>query len=170
MEQATVETSGHSRPVGARQTRKIIAGWGGPPMRAVLLVGRPDVVLELPSMYSPIGWVRSRRLKKSLGERWRGEVDRWHEQEFPDYMGLALDQFGTLHLLALERGPFITAEVKDELRQWPISDVKVVMKADRGMWRVVEISDGTESYVVLAPYVLHARRAALRLIAESSGG
>jgi hypothetical protein len=170
MERATMEAGGHSRPVGARTTRKIIAGWGGPAMRAVVLVARPDVVLDLPSMYSPVGWFRKRRLEKRLGERWQGEVDRWHEQVFADYMGLALDQFGTLHLLALQRGSFILAEVKAELRQWPISDVKVTIKSDGGMWRVVEISDGTETCMVIAPLVFPSRRAAMRLISESSGG
>jgi hypothetical protein len=168
MEQGTVQ-AGTVRPVGARQTKNIIAGWDGPPMRAVLLLGRPDVILEYPSMYSPTGWIGKLRLKKGLGERWRGEVDRWRVGEFPEYMGLALDHFGTLHLLSLERGSFILAQVKDELKQWPISDVKVTIKSNGCMWRAVEISDDTESYMVIAPSIFRARRAALRLISESAG-
>jgi hypothetical protein len=135
-------------------------------MRAVVIVGRPDVILELPSMEMawPIGWIKKRRLERRLGDR------PWQSQVLPDHMGLALDGLGTLHVLALEKDDRILVEVKEELRQWPIRDVKVAIASDKGWWRVIEISDGTVTYIVLAPFALPSQRAAMKLIAESSGG
>jgi hypothetical protein len=166
MEQATVETGGSTRTLGSRIARKIIAGWDGPAMRAVTIVARPETVLELPSntyLYWPVSWLKRRGLEKRLGDR------PWQGQELPEYMGLALDQLGILHLLDGRKGSGALAEITGELRQWPIDDVKVTLASDRGWWRVVEISDDTQTHIVLAPFVLPSQRAAMRQIAESSG-
>ena len=165
-EQATVERARQTRPLGTRLARKIIGGWGGPAMRAVTIVARPEVILELPSytyLYWPISSILRRRLEKRLGDR------SWQGQALPDYMGLALDELGTLHLLSGQKGSGVLAEITGELRQWPIDDVKVVVTSDSGWWRAVEISDDAGACIVLAPFVLPSQRAAMRLIAESSG-
>jgi hypothetical protein len=161
----TVEVAGRTRPVGSRLSQKILAGWGGPAACAVVIVGRPDVILDLPSMkmFWPLGSIKKRRLERRLADR------PWKSQVLPGYMGLALDGMGTLHLLALEMQDRILAEVKEEVRQWPAGEVKVADASGRGLWRVVEITDGTGTYVVLAPCVLPSQRAALKLISESTG-
>lgn len=168
MEQATVEAAGQSRPVGARIARKIVEDWEGPPMWAIAIVASPDAVLAGPDLnhirFWPFSSIRKRRLEKRLS-KWP-----WQSQVLPESMGLALDEVGILHFLALKKSPSFMEEAKGELRQWPIHDVKVVITSDSGWWRVVEISDETGAYIVLAPFVLPSQRAALRLIAESSGG
>lgn len=133
-------------------------------MRAVTIVARPDVVLALPSnhLYWPLGSIKRRRLEKRLSKY------PWQGQKLPDYMGLALDELGTLHLLSGQKGSGFLGEITGELRQWPIHDVKVFI-ADSGWWRIVEISDDTETYIVLAPFVLPSQRAAMRSIAKSMG-
>jgi hypothetical protein len=167
MEQATVEAAGNIRLLGSRLARKVVTGWDGPALRAVSIVLRPDVALDLPSMtmkkYWPVSWITKRRLERRLGDR------PWQSQVLPAYMGLALDGLGSLHFLALERGDRILPEVKEELRQWPISNVEVIT-SDSGWWRAVEVTDGTAAYMVVAAFFLPSQRAALRLMAESSGG
>jgi hypothetical protein len=156
-----------TRPLGTRLTRKIIEGWGGPALRAATIVLRPECVLALPSYthhrYWPISTIKRRRLEKRLGNR------SWKGQELPDYMGMSLDELGILRLLSGQKGSGFLAEITGELRRWPIDEVKVVVASDSGWWRIVEISDDAGDYVVLAPFVLPSQRAAMRLIAESSG-
>jgi hypothetical protein len=167
MKHTTVEQARPRSPLGTKGALKIAMGWDGPPLRAVSLLGRPDVVLALPSMnsgrYWPFSQLNKRRLKKRLGNR------PWQSQVLPEYMALTLDEIGSLRLLELERGSFILGKIKKELKQWPVADVKVAIATDSGWWRVVEISDKAGTYVVLSPFISRSQRASLKFIAQASG-
>jgi hypothetical protein len=152
--------TGTGEPVGPWRMRRLAKRWGRAPVRAAAFVRRPDYVeLALkatgPDIAAKVG------LDPELREPASAAV-----QSLPDMQLLVLDQLQTLHLIGLEG--WTLGRLGEELMQWPLSDVTVLVKPGKGKFRAVEICSGETRLLLAGPWKNASQRRALELIERES--
>ena len=80
----------------------------------------------------------------------------------PQDMLLALDSFGTLHLLGM--GGLVLAGPRETLRRWPAGTATVDVAEGGGWFRPLSITDDGGSMTAAAPYLGSRQKAALALM------
>jgi hypothetical protein len=119
---------------------------------AVALIRRADVIV---SYINPV------MVDKAPLRAARGDF------QFPQDMLLALDSFGTLHLVGM--GGLVLARPRETLRRWPAGTATVVVGEGRGFFRPLTITDSRDTVTVAATYMGSSQKEALALIERVTG-
>jgi hypothetical protein len=148
-------------PVGTRRLVKLATRWSGDTgIQAVGLAKRADVGKLMASSSGVPGTgrlVAGGKLREAEGA----------SLKLPEQMLLVLDAADTVHLLRM-KGLVALTPHSDPLRSWPVADVEIRLHDGRGLFRALEIDDGTNALMTAALWRPEVQREAFRLIAAAT--
>jgi hypothetical protein len=140
-------TIAHMQGVGGRRMLRLAREWVGGEVHAAALLRRR--LVHRSRMYT------ARNVREIPAD-----------PRLPQAMLLALDGFGTLHLIGM--GGSVLLGPRETVRRWPPGTVTVDVVEGRGWSRPLTITDDAGSLTVVAAYLGSAQKAALALIERAT--